>query len=134
MRFVRLVSEAKLPKRAHKTDAGFDLYAIKNVLIHPGKIAFVPCGVVCHVPIGYFGLVLGRSSASKRGLLVFPGVIDVGYEGDCGPIVKNLSDKPIRVRKGQSISQLILLKLGISDMFCFPRKKVRDPKDWRCLI
>ena len=78
----RLASGAMMPKKAHPTDAGFDLYVSR-------------CGMenglfVCHtdvafeIPKGFVGYVFPRSSVSNMGLIMSNsvGVIDAGYRGE----------------------------------------------------
>lgn len=78
----KLRSSAKVPTKAHKSDAGMDLYvsrcAIENGLfVCHSDIAF-------EIPEGYVGLVFARSSVSNMGLVVANsvGVIDSGYRGE----------------------------------------------------
>jgi dUTP pyrophosphatase len=45
IQFVQIHPDAKLPTRAHQNDAGYDLHAIEDTVILPGKIAAVRTGL-----------------------------------------------------------------------------------------
>lgn len=70
----------------------------------------IPTGVYGPTPKGMFGLLLGRSSLTLKGLQVFPGVIDADYEGE----IKIMASAPrniITITSDMKIAQLILLPL-----------------------
>ena len=73
---------AKMPTKAHKSDAGFDLYVSRTsekngCLVCHSDVAF-------EIPEGYVGLVFPRSSIANTGLMLTNsvGVIDSCYRGD----------------------------------------------------
>jgi dUTPase len=71
--------------RAYPDDAGLDLFTTQDVQVPPGKFTFIPCGVRVKLPDDAFGWVVARSSTmGKWGLIVPPGVIDSGFEGELG--------------------------------------------------
>ena len=67
-------------------------------------------GIYGPLPPNTFGLLLGRSSVTMRGLQVLPGVIDNDYEGEI-KIMARAIDSIITVPQGVRIAQLILLPL-----------------------
>ena len=70
----------------------------------------LPTGVFGPLPVETWGFLLGRSSSIVKGLQVYPGVIDNGYEGE----IKILAASPhgiIAVPTNQRIAQLVLVPL-----------------------
>lgn len=81
---VRKIKEnAKLPCKAHVTDAGFDLVATSKEYDQDGNIVY-GTGLAFEIPEGYVGLLFPRSSNAKKDLLLgnSVGVIDSGYRGE----------------------------------------------------
>lgn len=79
----KLEERALLPKKAHKTDAGFDLVATSRVYDEKGCLVY-GTGLAFEIPEGYVGLVFPRSSNANKDLLLSNGVgvIDAGYRGE----------------------------------------------------
>jgi dUTP pyrophosphatase len=75
--------DAKLPTVAHPgSDLGYDLYAIEDVTLHPGKPVKVRTGIAVEGPSGH-GFILGdRSSMAAKGVTYAGGRIDAGYRGE----------------------------------------------------
>ena len=63
---------------------------------------------VANGPLGYGlrALFFGRSSASKQGIFVLPGLSDAGYTGNIGITVQTLTP-PIQIPEGTRLAQLI---------------------------
>jgi dUTP pyrophosphatase len=111
LRFELLSPTATAPRRAHTTDAGFDLHADEHVVLAPGEHKLVGCGFAMALPEGYAGLVCPRSGlAGKHGVTVLnaPGVIDAGYRGETKVILINHSTVPFEVNVGDRIAQLVI--------------------------
>lgn len=79
----RLNSGAKIPVKAHTTDAGFDLYATDVLIDDDGNFVY-KTGIAIELPKGYVGLIFPRSSICKTDLSLSNavGVIDSGYRGE----------------------------------------------------
>lgn len=97
------------PFQAHRHDAGWDLTAIQDYEIAPREIAFIHSGVKAAIPEGYWGLIVGRSSFSKRRLLVYPGVVDSGFRGELCVYMQNMHYDPEVIKKGERCGQIILV-------------------------
>jgi len=109
---VQLGPGGSLPVRHYPGDAGLDLASSEELMIMPGETLDVPTGVRVQLPPGFWGLIIGRSSALRRhNLLVQPGVVDNGWRGELFASVRNLSDGPFLVRRGMRLAQLILIPL-----------------------
>lgn len=96
-------------------DCGYDLIISKDTVVPPRQSypTDVPCGVSIKIPDGYFGLIINRSSTSRKlGLWVVPGVIDCGYTGELFACVYNMTPEEIKVGKGTRISQCIFLPIN----------------------
>lgn len=118
----KLVPEAVLPKRAHASDAGFDLVAVSRKVDEDGAIVY-GTGLAFEIPEGYVGLVFPRSSIARKDLVLSNGVgvIDSGYRGEVmakfKPCLRALEEHLVGMRGekwyevGDRIAQLIVMKL-----------------------
>lgn len=79
-----ITNKAKMPKYAHPTDAGADLYAVRKIRDYDNNIVTYGTGIAVEIPEGYVGLVFPRSSICKKTLFMTNsvGVIDSGYRGE----------------------------------------------------
>lgn len=88
-----LSSTAKVPTKAHESDAGYDLYANETVAIAPGQTVRVGTGVammpVCKENVA--GLIWDRSSMGSQGIHKLAGVIDQTYTGEICIVLTNLN-------------------------------------------
>lgn len=106
---VRLDPSAYLPERAHGSDAGLDLRSPNDTVLLPHGAVTIITGVHINIPKGYFGKIEGRSGlAVKSDIIAFGGVIDSGYIGSIAVKLWNLGDKPLYIREGDKIAQLII--------------------------
>lgn len=104
-------------ERAHKGDAGYDLYVDEAITIPAYGYANVATNIAIALPPNTWGLLIGRSSAfQRRGLLVVPGVIDNGYRGLLFSTVYNTRSEAVVVKKGERITQLIVMPLLTPDI------------------
>ena len=108
----KLVPEATLPTRAHEDDAGLDLYGLETKIIQPGDGEMIRTGVAVAIPEGHVGLVADRSSLAKRGLKTAGGVIDAGYRGELGVVVRNMGPESIVLTAGDRIAQLLIIPIA----------------------
>ena len=126
---IKLDPGAKMPTRAHPTDAGLDLYAAEDVLIYPaGQLHEVkweddlnrrfpyPCGKVIdtgvHIALdsGTYGKIESRSGLNINSHVVScGGVIDEGYTGSIKVKLYNFGSEAYRVMKGDKIAQLVIM-------------------------
>ena len=106
---VQLDDGAYMPERAHATDAGLDLRAREDKLVPPKGSATFDTGVHVELPPGTVGLLKSKSGLNVRNDLTSEGVIDVGYTGSIVVKLYNHGEKPYRVKRGDKISQLVVL-------------------------
>lgn len=103
---------AIIPTKAHRTDAGFDLYACleEEVSIMPYENKLIPTGVGFSIPKNMFGAVYPRSGlATKKGLRLSNcvGVIDSGYINQVFVSLFNDSPEIRKINNGERIAQII---------------------------
>ncbi len=100
---------AKLPSYAHPGDAGMDLYSNDEVVLKPGEKKVVKTGAYMAIPEGHVGLIWDKSGhAAKNAIHVLAGVIDAGYRGEVGVVLKNLGDEDFTVTKHMKIAQMLI--------------------------
>lgn len=110
VRIKKLVEEAVVPKKAHSTDAGFDLVAT--------SVGFEDGCWVCHtglafeIPEGYMGLMFPRSSISRKDMILANavGVIDSHYRGEVTGKFRlaGMVEFP-KYRVGERFAQMIII-------------------------
>lgn len=114
---VAIDPEAKLPTRAHKTDAGLDLYSVEGFALNPGERRVARTGIALAIPDGYVGLIWDKSGvAANGGIKTMGGVVDSAYRGEVGVIMMNLSSSPYRVEKGDKVAQILIQKVETVDV------------------
>lgn len=109
---VKLLSDSSLPPRyAQNGDAGADLFADEDAIIHARGQKLIKTGVAFEIPEGYFGLVRPRSGlATKFGIgMNSSGVVDSGYRGEISVTLINHTDKNYEVNQGDRIAQILIL-------------------------
>lgn len=98
------------PTRGTPGAAGLDLKSAENRMLMPGSRGLIRTTLAIAIPEGHMAWVTGRSGlALRKGLLVFPGVIDSDYRGEVGVIVQNLSTIAIRIGFGERIAQIVVM-------------------------
>lgn len=105
----KLDLDAHIPTKAHKDDAGWDLYSNENAVIYPSEKAIIKTGIALAIPRGYYGRIAPRSGlAVKNGINVLAGVVDAGYRNEIGVVLINHHiDNQFPIAKGDRIAQII---------------------------
>lgn len=127
----------KLPQKAHRSDAGFDLFAAETVVINPGEIVKVPLNIKLELPVNSWARIETKSGLGSKGMLVYAGVIDRDYRGIPHVVCTNLklkkteerelmnvvnpnvpsgeteqvlvdNDQPIVIQKGEKLAQMTM--------------------------
>lgn len=107
----RLNERAKLPQRAHKDDAGLDLFSTENYSIAPYSQALIKTGLKLAIPSDHVGLIWDKSGLATQGYTTMGGVIDASYRGEIKVVFKNLSEDIVNIKEGQKIAQLLIQKI-----------------------
>lgn len=115
-----LTSTAKMPTKAHDTDACFDIYADcitedggnpNEYTIPPGSWEIIHTGITTEIPEGYYAAVYARSGMGiKRHLRLSNsvGIIDSGYRGEWLVALHNDGTKEQKVYAGDRIAQFAI--------------------------
>ena len=102
---------AKMPVRAHATDAGLDIFS-KEPAIIPARDSYIfHTGVHIQLPEGTVGFLKSKSGLNTRFGITSEGVIDEGYTGEIVVKLYNNSNMDYVVRLGDKITQLVVLPL-----------------------
>lgn len=111
----RLRPGAVMPEAKSSGAAGMDLSACPEdgeaIILEPGAIALVGCGIRIAVPEGYEAQVRPRSGlASRHGISMpnTPGTIDSDYRGELKVPLINLGREPFTVEFGMRIAQMVI--------------------------
>ena len=113
---VILDENAIMPTRAHSTDAGLDLYSPKEFVIRAHNSASVDTGVHVEIPEGYAGFLKSKSGLNVKWSIQSDGVIDTGYTGSIVVKLYNHANVQYVVKKGDKITQLVLMKIGLPEL------------------
>lgn len=108
---IKLDNGAYMPTRAHETDAGLDLRTPIDVIVPARGSATIDTGVHIELPPFTTGFLKSKSGLNVKYGLTSEGVIDVGYTGSICVKLYNHSDKAYEFKKGDKISQLVILPI-----------------------
>ena len=124
LKFYRMRTNAKLLVRAHRTDAGMDLFYCPNgdrglCMAESGEYwiparasSLVSTGLKTEVPEGYMLEIKNKSGiASKRQLVVGACVVDPGYDGEIYVNLHNIGVETQVVKPGEKIAQAVLVPI-----------------------
>ena len=112
---IKLDPGAYVPERAHIADAGLDLRSMETRYVSPGEFESFDTGVHVEIPKGYVGLITSKSGLMAKGI-TSRGTIDSGYTGSIKAILFNHGEEGYLVRKGDKITQLVVLPCIIEDV------------------
>lgn len=102
---------ANIPVRAHKKDAGLDLFATKGGVIFPFSRKVFDTGVHVAIPEGFVGLLTSKSGMMVKQGITSRGTIDSGYTGSIRAVLFNHSWRFVRIKENQKITQLVILPI-----------------------
>ena len=90
---------------------GYDLFMLIDFRIKPKAHKVIFLDYALGIPEGNYGRIASKSGlALDYGIDVKAGVVNRGYRGNVGVILKNDSEIPFQRKRGQPIAQLILEK------------------------
>lgn len=107
---VQLDEGAKMPTRAHSTDAGLDLYSMEDAVIPMFGSVKLDTGVHVAIPKNHVGFITSKSGLMSEGI-TSRGTIDSDYRGSIKAVLFNHNNRPYRIEKGQKITQLVILPI-----------------------
>lgn len=105
-----------LPTKGHPGDVGHDLYVTVPTRIDVGCVVKLRHDVAVDLPHNTWAQILPRSSTIlEHGLIVVPGVVDPFYSGELATGVVNVSGKPVELKAGTRVSQLVMFPVAYND-------------------
>ena len=103
------------PVREHATDAGIDLKTPIDLIISPHSSELVDLLVRVEIPDGYVGLLTSKSGLMNKDIKT-TGTIDCGYSGTIGCRIFNHSDGHAFFKRGDKVTQLVVLPCIMDDV------------------
>lgn len=113
LKIKKLRDDARIPTRAHKEDAGIDLYVCGDHVVSPHQTIKIPLGVAMEIEEGYVGLMWDKSSIGSQSLKTLGGVIDAGYRGEVLAMVHNLGNESYTFLHGHKVAQMVIQKVEL---------------------
>ncbi len=122
---------AKLPQRAHSTDAGMDFFFAPQegaaVRIKPGQSVLLETGIKMEVPRGCMLQIMNKSGiASKRHLITGACVVDEGYNGEIFVNLHNIGNDIEYVEIGQKIAQGVFVRIEKPNLDLIEQDNIYD--------
>lgn len=117
----KLTDPSLAPVRANPTDAGLDLKSAYDVTLTKGVRTLVGTGVHVKIPPHHVGLLVARSSLSKKNIILTNsvGVIDSDYRGEILASLMYIGSDValggdwITLTRGERIVQLLVLPIAL---------------------
>ena len=117
------VKNIKMPKRATKYSAGYDLYSPIDVTIMPGTAEMIWTNLKVQMNKDEYLLICSTSGMGKKDIRLANGVgiIDSDYysnptnDGNFGCRLVNFGQNPYEIKVGDKIGQAIFMKYLIVD-------------------
>lgn len=106
---IKLDEGAFPPVRAHDTDAGLDLRAVRSIRVPAHGSALIGTGVHVQLPDGCCGILISKSGLNTKHDLTSTGLIDQGYTGEIMVKLHNHGTDSYQVNAGDKISQLVVV-------------------------
>lgn len=105
-----------LPKRAHPTDAGADLFSVQDLVLRPGQDAMIDTGLALKLPVGYAGIVVNRSSQRIKCISSLgAGIIDTDYRGKIKVFLyNNGNDEYVIEAYKTKVAQLLIMPIMLA--------------------
>lgn len=104
---IKLDDFAIMPTRAHRTDAGLDIYSPIDFTVLDSFV--INTGVHVELPEGTVGFLKSKSGLNVNYGITSEGVIDEGYTGAIRVKLYNSSGVPVSFKRGEKITQLVIL-------------------------
>ncbi len=106
---ITLDEGAFMPDRAHPTDAGLDIRAMRNGLVRARHSTVFRTGVHIQLPQGTAGLFVSKSGLMMHHDITATGLVDEGYDGEIMVKLFNHGNDDYMVKAGDKIGQLVIM-------------------------
>ena len=119
------------PVKAHPSDVGWDLTAIKIVKRLGKNTTMYDTGIAVCPPHGYYTEIVARSSIVKTGYMLTNGVgiIDPNYRGTLRICLTKIDDTKPDITLPFRLTQLIIKKVAQIDIIKVPELSETDRGD-----
>lgn len=108
---IKLDPGAYMPTKAHRQDAGWDLYSRETKVIPAGASEVFDLGVHILIPDGYAGVMVSKSGLNVNKNLTSTGLIDAGFTGSIKVKLYNHGQEDYIVFSGNKISQIMFVPI-----------------------
>jgi len=121
LKYKRLDKDAFPPRKTRLTDAGVDLYAVKDAVWqqHGSQwFCIVETGIALEIPPYHYLATAPRSSAlfGDDHVSTFHSVLDTGYKGEITFLCNSFSEEmPQIIKRGDRMSQVVLVPIPMID-------------------
>lgn len=113
---VKLDFGAKLPTRAFKSDAGLDLYAMRDGCVRAHQSTTFHTGIHVELPHGTAGILLPKSGLMTKHDIITFGVVDESYRGEIMVHMFNCGSTDYSVKAGDKVSQMLIVPVLHEDV------------------
>lgn len=115
---VKLDEGAYMPKRAHKTDAGYDLFLLegKATILPAGGSVVIDTGVHIELLPGKCAVIISKSGLYLNKGISSTGLVDEGFTGSIKVGLRNHGDKDYIVYPGDKIAQFVIMDYRIEKL------------------
>lgn len=119
-----IYTDIKLPQRATRHSAGYDIFAVQDIFLKPGEMAAIPTGIKCYMLHDeWFSIRVRSGHGFKYNIRLKNqvGVVDSDYynnpknEGHIFIALQNEGNKDFIVKKGEAFAQGIFHKYLVTD-------------------
>ena len=121
MNVKRLNEDAVLPKFAHDTDSGFDLFTSEDLTLEKNQKGVAKTGLIVEIPRGWGIQIKNKSGITLKGVptttsnnadvTIYEGTIDMDYRGELMIMIKNEEQHQITIPKHTKLAQGDLRKV-----------------------
>ena len=111
--FIRCSPTAEKPKHLMSGSVESDLFSTQKYTLSLNQSMLVECKLKMKIPVGYCGLISGRSGLALKGINTHVDIIDNDYEGNVGVALTNIACYPhyvVNIR--DRIGQITLVKFS----------------------
>lgn len=118
-----LYNNIKIPVRATKGSAGYDIVSPLDFVLKPGEMIKIPSGIRCKIDDGYVLEIYPRSSIGFKYQTMLAntvGIIDSDYygaenEGHIIIALMNMGNKELTIKAGERFAQGIFKKYYLAE-------------------
>lgn len=108
-----------LPKRSTEKSAGYDLHALRDIVVEPGQVGLVETGLTAYMQADeWLGIYIRSGTSFKYQVMLANGVgvVDSDYYGnEIKIMIRNIGDRPLSFQRGDRVAQAIFQKYLLVD-------------------